>query len=64
MALRIPTALPGVGGYFDGGDRDRDYHSPPMAGSLMKFDAQPLVGKVFDDGYVFIYDLRAFDGTR
>lgn len=62
--LRITTALPGVGGYFDGGDRDRDYRSPPLANSLLKFDTQPLVGKVFDDGYVFIYDVRALDGTR
>ena len=62
--LRITTGLPSVGVYFDGGERDRDYRSPPKATPLLKFDAEPEVGKVFDDGFIFIYDLRTLDGKR
>ena len=62
--LRITEGLPGVGGYFDGGARDRDYHRPPLAKALMKFDTEAKVGRVFDDGYIFIYDTRTLDGTR
>lgn len=62
--LRITEGLPGVGGYFDGGERDRDYLRPPLAATLLKFDTEAKVGRVFDDGYIFIYDTRTLDGTR
>ncbi len=61
--LRITTDLPGVGVYFDGGGRDANHTEPPHAAALLKFDLEPRVGKVFDDGSISIYDLKALDGT-
>ena len=61
--LRITTDLPGIGVYFDGGAKDHDHSAPPSPEPLLKFDAEPKVGRLFDNGSIFIYDLRVLDGT-
>ena len=57
--LRISTALPAVGVYFDGGASDHGHLTPPRAEDLLKFDAAQDVGRVFDNGYLVTYDVRA-----
>ena len=56
--LRLTTALPGVGVYFDGGVGDRGHAAPLLPASLLKFNADPTVGRVFDNGYLMIFDVR------
>jgi hypothetical protein len=62
--LRITTSLPVVGVYFDGAMMDRSYVAPPAPRSLLKFDAEPDVGRPFDNGYLIVYDVRAIDDAR
>lgn len=62
--LRMSTALPGVGAYIDGDEGDQHHRAPPKASSLLKFDLLPSVGRVFDDGYILIYDMRSLRVPR
>lgn len=59
--LRLTTAMPGVGVYFDGGDADKDLRSPPQPRYLLKFNAHPMIGRLFDNGHHIIYDVRRLD---
>ena len=61
--MRLTTDLPGVGVYFDGSARDQNHVAPLKAAPLLKFSREPRIGRVFDDGAISIYDLRALDGT-
>jgi hypothetical protein len=56
--LRLTTALPSVGVYFDGGVADRGYRNPLRPAALLKFNNEPSVGRVFDNGYLVIFDVR------
>ena len=62
--LRITTALPAVGVYFDGALDDQFYTRPPAPKALLKFDAEPSVSRPFDNGYIIIYDVKAFDDAN
>jgi hypothetical protein len=62
--LRLTTALPVVGSYFDGGAADAMLGAPPQPAALLKFNAEDGVGRVFDNGYEVIYDVRAISGRR
>ena len=61
--MRLTTDLPGVGVYFDGSARDQNHVAPLEAAPLLKFAHESRIGRVFDDGAISIYDLRALDGT-
>ena len=56
--LRLTTALPGVGVYFDGGVADRGHARPLLPTALLKFNAETAVGRVFDNGYLVIFNVR------
>ena len=62
--MRLTTDLPGVGVYFDGSARDQNHRRPLDSAPLLKFAREPGIGRVFDDGAIAIYDLRALDGAR
>jgi hypothetical protein len=62
--LRLTTALPVVGVYFDGGATDRVHSAPLSAKSLLKFNAEPNVSRTFDNGYQIIFDVRKLDVAR
>lgn len=62
--LRLTTALPTVGVYFDGGAADQGHIRPPRAEALLKFNLVPQIGRIFDDGYLVTYDVRGLRGTR
>jgi hypothetical protein len=56
--LRLRHGRPLFGYYFDAGE-DADLHaSPPLDVDLVKFDDSPDVGRVYDNGYEIIYDVR------
>lgn len=57
--MRLTSALPTLGVYFEGGE-DADIHaSPPAASALLKFNALRQVGRPFDNGMMVIYDVRS-----
>jgi hypothetical protein len=56
--LRLTTALPAVGVYFDGGAADRIHVEPLSPLSLLKFNSEANVNRLFDNGYEIIYDVR------
>ena len=62
--LRLTTALPTVGVYFDGGAADQGHVRPPSADALLKFNRAPRIGRVFDDGYLVTYDVRGLHAER
>ena len=62
--LRITSALPVVGVYFDGAAGDQHYNRPPSPKYLLKFDRAAGVNRVFDNGYTIIYDVRALTDER
>jgi hypothetical protein len=56
--LRLQLAKPLWGYYFDAGE-DGDLHkSLPLAADMQKFDRFARVGRVYDNGYEVIYDVR------
>ena len=62
--LRITAGLPVVGVYFDGGDADKGHRAPPRPEALQKFDRLGGVSRIFDDGFIVTYDVRALDAVR
>ncbi len=60
--LRLTTARPVYGIYFDGGEADKLLTSPPLPASMLKFNSIPAVSRIFDNGYSIIYDVRALSG--
>ncbi len=62
--LRLTTGLPVVGVYFDGADGDRSYAAPPEPKALLKFNDEPNVSRVFDNGYLIIYDVSRIADAR
>lgn len=58
--LRLTTALPVQGVYFEGGESDIIHAQPPLRADLTKFDELPKVSRVFDNGALIIYDIRSF----
>jgi hypothetical protein len=57
--LRLTTARPFMGAYF-GGDPDS---SPLDPETLIKWDDAPGVSRIFDDGWITIYDVRSMRGA-
>jgi hypothetical protein len=62
--LRLTTALPGMGAYFEGGE-DAEIHSrPPDTAALLKYDAISKVSRPFDNGVAVVYDVRSLYAQR
>jgi hypothetical protein len=56
--LRLSTALPSVGVYFEVGEPGSFHHTTPISRqALTKFSAIPQVNRVFDSGDIVIYDV-------
>ena len=56
--LRLQSRRPLWGYYFDAGEDADLSKSPPLGVDLEKFDRFPRVGRIFDNGYEVIYDVR------
>lgn len=61
--LRLSTALPRVGVYFEAGEPDSFQHRTPLlTTALTKFDHIENVSRVFDSGDIVIYNTGALVG--
>jgi hypothetical protein len=56
--LRLTSALPAYGVYFSKGEPDVAHERPPEASALLKFNQLKDVARLFDDGFIVIYDVR------
>lgn len=56
--LRLSTALPYVGFYYDEGEPDAYQHTTPIAQKdLTKFNTVPQINRMFDSGNIVMYDV-------
>jgi len=62
--LRLTTGQAVLGTYFDGGAADDLLDGPPEPTALLKFDSEPGVSRVFDNGYSIVYDVRVLSGRK
>jgi hypothetical protein len=60
--LRITTARSVLGQYYEADEINRG--SPPPSSMLLKFDDAPQIGRVFDDGWIVIFDVRALHAAK
>src|SRR5579883_111228 len=56
--LRLQHDLPLWGFYFEAGEDSELHKSPPLAVDLQKFDELPRVGRIYDNSFEVIYDVR------
>jgi hypothetical protein len=56
--LRLTSGRPQFGYYFGPGEDPALHQGPPLLADLVKFDDFPNVGRVYDNGYEVIYDVR------
>jgi hypothetical protein len=56
--LRLQHGRPRFGFYFQGGEDPGLHASAPLVPDLLKFDNISRVGRIFDNGYEVIYDVR------
>jgi hypothetical protein len=63
--LRLSLGLPLFGFYFDQGEAGgRDYPEPPDPEAMLKFNAIPRVSRIFDNGWIAIFDVRSLRGRE
>jgi hypothetical protein len=55
--MRMTTAMPRMGVYFERGEEQVIHASPPDPAALLKFSRTPHVSRLFDNGYIMIYDV-------
>ena len=55
--LRVTTAPAVLGHYFE--ETEPGHGSPPPPSALLKFDADKKVARIFDNGWIVIFDVRA-----
>jgi hypothetical protein len=55
--LRITTAPAALGEYYEANEINGG--KPPSPSMLLKFDDAPEVGRIFDNGWIVIFDVRA-----
>jgi hypothetical protein len=60
--LRITTATPALGEYFEENDANRGV--PPSPSRLLKFDNADRVTRIYDNGWIVIFDVRALHGRE
>jgi len=59
--LRLSTAAPLEGVYFEDGEPDSYHHTTPLAlNSLTKFTSFEQINRLFDSGNIVIYDVKGF----
>jgi hypothetical protein len=51
-----------LGQYYEADEINRG--SPPPPSMLLKFDESPRIGRVFDDGWIVIFDVRALHADK
>ena len=56
--LRLTTDLPVLGDYYENNDVPNG--RPPLPSTLLKFDNDKNAARIFDNGYIVIYDVRRF----
>jgi hypothetical protein len=57
--LRLTTALPLVGYYYEQGEPGSFHRTTPMnVHDLTKFDTIPHINRLFDSGNIVIYDTK------
>jgi hypothetical protein len=54
--LRLTTARAVFGGYYQSWEHSGGH--PPSPSFMLKFDREPNVGRIYDNGFIVIYDLR------
>jgi hypothetical protein len=54
--LRLTTGRAVLGEYYQSWERSGGH--PPPPNFMLKFDREPNVGRIFDNGFIVIYDLR------
>ncbi len=56
--LRMVQSLPRFGVYFEAGEPDHIHVVPPAGSALLKFDHLARVSRVYDNGWITIFDVR------
>ena len=56
--LRLTTDLPILGEYYEKGDIP--HGRPPLPSMLLKFDNDKRAARIYDNGYIVIYDVKRF----
>ena len=56
--LRLQHGRPLLGEYFSACENPALHKSPPLGVDLQKFDNIPGVGRIYDNGYEVVYDIR------
>ena len=54
--LRLTTARAVLGEYYEKGEHSGGY--PPPPNFMLKFDREPDVARIYDNGFIVIYDVR------
>jgi hypothetical protein len=54
--LRLTTTLPVLGEYYEKWEHSGG--RPPSPKLMLKFDREPNVGRIYDNGFIVIYDVR------
>lgn len=60
--LRVTTGPAVLGEYFEKNEPGRG--TPPPADSLLKFDKSDQVGRIFDNGWIVIFDVRRLHASN
>jgi hypothetical protein len=58
--LRLTTARAVLGEYYEHGEASGGY--PPSPTFMLKFDREPNAGRIYDNGFIVIYDVRRLRG--
>jgi hypothetical protein len=56
LDLRLTTARAVLGEYYEHGEHSGGY--PPLPSFLLKFDRETNAGRIYDNGFIVIYDVR------
>ena len=62
--LRMSQALPAFGSYFGPGEDEDIHERPPDPRALLKFGDMPRVSRVYDNGWIDIFDLRGLGNDQ
>jgi hypothetical protein len=60
--LRLSTARPAYGHYYETYEHRASPNTPIDSKILLKFGDMPLVGRIFDNGWIVIFDVRPLQG--
>jgi hypothetical protein len=57
--LRLTTGRPEFGAYYEASETKFSHGKPPVPSTLLKFDGNIKASRIFDNGWIVIYDVRA-----